>query len=80
MGVNQVAGYSQRGQLGTVGCGGVAHTWGLPTPGGAAPPPGRLHLHLGHSQNWRDGREGECWAGAVSRGQDRLSPGRGLGY
>lgn len=25
---------------------------------------------------WRDGREGEYWAGAVSRGQDRLSPGR----
>lgn len=26
---------------------------------------------------WMGGREGGCWAGAVGRGQDRLSPGRG---
>lgn len=45
MGVNKVAGYSQRGWLGTPGWGGgphlgAAHTWGL-------------HPHLGHSHS--------CW-------------------
>lgn len=73
MGVNKVAGYSQRGWLGTVGWW-VAHTWGLPTPGGLHPTwdTGRTGGRL-----WRSGREGECWAGAVGRGQDRFSPGRG---
>lgn len=65
MGVNKVAGYSQRGWLGTPGWGDGPHL-------GAAPPPRTAVGGL-----WRGGREGEHWAGAVGRGQDRLSPGRG---
>lgn len=74
MGVNKVAGYSQRGWLGTVGWW-VAHTWGLPTPGGCTPPGTQAELVVDSGgvggkvsaelEQWAEGRTGLALAGGV---------------